>query len=210
MLVNCFLHNTDDHLRNHGFVRGAEGWRLSPAFDLTVNRSPRLVLAPAAGISPKADPSGAFAAYPAFQLSRGEALAVYAEVVDGLRRYRDALALHKVSSGDVEVIGVRWAALRDPPRESALPGSPLVRASAAPGKDFVGRLLELGVVVDLATHDVRPAGRGIKVIKRATGSLDNTPGFPARVRDAWGAAPLFEYFEDGKPVAPPIAGPITR
>ena len=30
--------NRDDHLRNHGFLRGATGWRLSPAFD--INPSP--------------------------------------------------------------------------------------------------------------------------------------------------------------------------
>lgn len=29
------IHNTDDHLRNHGFLRdGAAGWRLSPLFDV--------------------------------------------------------------------------------------------------------------------------------------------------------------------------------
>lgn len=28
------IHNTDDHLRNHGFLLTEEGWRLSPAYDL--------------------------------------------------------------------------------------------------------------------------------------------------------------------------------
>ena len=28
------IKNTDDHLRNHGFLLTAEGWRLSPAYDL--------------------------------------------------------------------------------------------------------------------------------------------------------------------------------
>jgi serine/threonine-protein kinase HipA len=31
--------NTDDHLRNHGFILGPSGWRLSPAYDL--NASPQ-------------------------------------------------------------------------------------------------------------------------------------------------------------------------
>jgi serine/threonine-protein kinase HipA len=31
------ISNTDDHLRNHGFLRGAAGWRLSPAFDINPN-----------------------------------------------------------------------------------------------------------------------------------------------------------------------------
>lgn len=29
--------NRDDHLRNHGFLRGETGWRLAPAFDLNPN-----------------------------------------------------------------------------------------------------------------------------------------------------------------------------
>ena len=31
------ISNTDDHLRNHGFLRGTAGWDLSPAFDLNPN-----------------------------------------------------------------------------------------------------------------------------------------------------------------------------
>jgi len=29
--------NRDDHMRNHGFVLGATGWRLAPAFDVNPN-----------------------------------------------------------------------------------------------------------------------------------------------------------------------------
>jgi serine/threonine-protein kinase HipA len=31
------ISNTDDHLRNHGFLRGPAGWPLSPAFDINPN-----------------------------------------------------------------------------------------------------------------------------------------------------------------------------
>ncbi|MDP4290941.1 MAG: HipA domain-containing protein [Bacteroidota bacterium] len=34
MVFNILISNTDDHLRNHGFVLTSEGWRLSPAFDI--------------------------------------------------------------------------------------------------------------------------------------------------------------------------------
>lgn len=34
MLFNSMTGNTDDHLRNHGFLREQNGWRLSPAYDL--------------------------------------------------------------------------------------------------------------------------------------------------------------------------------
>ena len=34
---NVAVGNRDDHLRNHGFVLGANGWRLAPAFDVNPN-----------------------------------------------------------------------------------------------------------------------------------------------------------------------------
>ncbi|MEP7259355.1 MAG: HipA domain-containing protein [Flavitalea sp.] len=34
MIFNILISNTDDHLRNHGFILNNEGWRLSPAFDI--------------------------------------------------------------------------------------------------------------------------------------------------------------------------------
>jgi serine/threonine-protein kinase HipA len=34
LIFNILISNTDDHLRNHGFVLTPEGWRLSPAFDI--------------------------------------------------------------------------------------------------------------------------------------------------------------------------------
>lgn len=34
VVFNVAIGNRDDHLRNHGFILGAKGWRLAPAFDL--------------------------------------------------------------------------------------------------------------------------------------------------------------------------------
>lgn len=41
MALNVLLSNTDDHLRNHGFLYAGSGaWRLSPAFDLNPDPAP--------------------------------------------------------------------------------------------------------------------------------------------------------------------------
>ena len=40
MTFNAMAGNTDDHLRNHGFLRDRQGWRLSPAYDLNPNNQP--------------------------------------------------------------------------------------------------------------------------------------------------------------------------
>jgi serine/threonine-protein kinase HipA len=34
LVFNVLVSNTDDHLRNHGFLRDGLGWRLAPAYDL--------------------------------------------------------------------------------------------------------------------------------------------------------------------------------
>src|SRR4029079_12282658 len=35
IVFNVLISNTDDHLRNHGFLyEGQAGWRLSPAYDM--------------------------------------------------------------------------------------------------------------------------------------------------------------------------------
>ena len=35
MVLNVAIHNTDDHLRNFSMVHDPDGWRLSPAYDMT-------------------------------------------------------------------------------------------------------------------------------------------------------------------------------
>jgi serine/threonine-protein kinase HipA len=37
VVFNLLVSNRDDHLRNHGFVLEADGWRLAPAYDLNPN-----------------------------------------------------------------------------------------------------------------------------------------------------------------------------
>lgn len=37
MAFSYFIGNTDDHLRNHGFLLTSEGWRLAPMFDVNPN-----------------------------------------------------------------------------------------------------------------------------------------------------------------------------
>jgi serine/threonine-protein kinase HipA len=37
ILFNVLVSNTDDHLRNHGFLLSSNGWRLSPAYDMNPN-----------------------------------------------------------------------------------------------------------------------------------------------------------------------------
>ena len=100
LLFNCFIHNTDDHLRNHAFLRRGEAWALSPVFDVVPCRQGRLVLAPAPGFSPEPDPLEAFAAHARFRLDRRAAGEIYHEVVDGLKSLAQALDRREVTDSD--------------------------------------------------------------------------------------------------------------
>ena len=48
IVFNILISNTDDHLRNHGFLwTGPAGWRLSPAYDLNpvpIDIKPRILI----------------------------------------------------------------------------------------------------------------------------------------------------------------------
>ena len=39
MVFSIAVSNTDDHLRNHGFLLTGDGWTLSPAYDINPNPS---------------------------------------------------------------------------------------------------------------------------------------------------------------------------
>jgi serine/threonine-protein kinase HipA len=52
--LTVLINNVDDHWRNHGFLRGAKGWQLSPIFD--VNPNPRHGVINSRPISDQDDP----------------------------------------------------------------------------------------------------------------------------------------------------------
>ncbi|UFU02232.1 type II toxin-antitoxin system HipA family toxin [Ruania suaedae] len=51
-VFSCAVNNTDDHLRNLGFLRSGAGWALSPAFDINPNPDPAAGHATTAGWAP--------------------------------------------------------------------------------------------------------------------------------------------------------------
>jgi serine/threonine-protein kinase HipA len=116
LLFNVLIHNTDDHLRNHAFLRDGKGWKLSPAFDLVPHRQERLVLRPARDIDPIPDPAVASAAYSQIGLRRADAETIYEQVVEGMASLPYLLDRYGVSQRDREILVGYWPyALRPPP-----------------------------------------------------------------------------------------------
>lgn len=92
IVFNVLISNTDDHLRNHGFLYdGQSGWRLSPAYDLNpvpVDIRPR-VLSTAIGLDdPTASIDLAFEHADYFGLKKPAAMGIAGEVGAAVSRWR--------------------------------------------------------------------------------------------------------------------------
>lgn len=74
-LFSCAVGNTDNHLRNYGFLREGAGWRLSPAFDVnpTAGDGEKYLATGLDFDARDADPRVALAVRDYFRVSEGEA-----------------------------------------------------------------------------------------------------------------------------------------
>ena len=104
LLFNCAINNTDDHLRNHAFIRDNTGWRLSPVFDVVVGRGRRLVLRPAPGVSPETDVKIAISAAAAFSLTSIQAADIWGDIQTGLTRLPDLIRKHDLKQSEQDVM----------------------------------------------------------------------------------------------------------
>ncbi|MGN8096532.1 type II toxin-antitoxin system HipA family toxin [Methylobacterium sp. 22177] len=105
LLVNAYLRNTDDHLRNHAFINDGTGWSLSPVFDVVPHPSgTKYVYAPVPGISRECNPSTAFATYTKFGLSAAETSFILEEIHEATSRIPDFFDARGVSRRDREIL----------------------------------------------------------------------------------------------------------
>lgn len=95
-LFGLLVSNTDNHARNHGFLRTAAGWRLSPVFDVNPNPNNPHTFAMPIDPGGSDDLQDAIAAGDAFRLTHHEAVAELRNVlraVDGWRRKASDLGI---------------------------------------------------------------------------------------------------------------------
>ncbi len=113
-LFNSAIHNTDDHLKNHGFLLVNGKWKLSPVYDLSVHRPNRLVLAPAKGISPEADPSITFTAYKKFGITAARAEEIYNDIIEAAKFVPDLFEKYELTKVDRDILSQTWGFLFNP------------------------------------------------------------------------------------------------
>lgn len=105
IVFSILISNTDDHLRNHGFLHtGGSGWSLAPAFDLNPDPQPgpKHLRTAIDQNSTAADLQTAYAVAPLFRLSRYTARAVVSEVASATRQWRSVAEESGLRRGAIE------------------------------------------------------------------------------------------------------------
>lgn len=110
---NVAVGNRDDHLRNHGFVLGATGWRLAPAFDVNPNidKAEHVLNIDDADNRPSLATVLCTAAF--YGLSPARAKQLVDEVRSAVDGWQDAARTAGIARGDIELAAGAFSALSD-------------------------------------------------------------------------------------------------
>lgn len=110
LVFNVLVSNTDDHLRNHGFLYAGEGgWRLSPAYDLNpvpAEIKPRF-LSTAIGEDPNDTSASldlAFEVAPYFDMEEDEARAVAREIADVTVHWAERARSNSIPGPEIDLM----------------------------------------------------------------------------------------------------------
>jgi serine/threonine-protein kinase HipA len=106
IVFNVLISNTDDHLRNHGFLYdGPDGWRLAPAYDLNpvpVDIKPRVLSTAIDHDDGTASLELALSVADYFELNDAEAREIVKEVAHAVSDWREEAARFDLAFGQIE------------------------------------------------------------------------------------------------------------
>jgi serine/threonine-protein kinase HipA len=105
--LSILISNTDDHLRNHGFLhQRGESWTLSPAFDLNPNPDPgpKNLSTAIDFTDTRASVDTLISVAPYFRLDPGDAVEVLAQVARAAARWHMVAKTHGLTQRDLDVM----------------------------------------------------------------------------------------------------------
>ncbi|MEK6719409.1 MAG: type II toxin-antitoxin system HipA family toxin [Chloroflexota bacterium] len=120
LAFNVLAGNRDDHLRNHGFLRLPEGWRLAPAYDLNPAREMREHSLAIDGTTTAPSLSAAIATHRLYGLSDARARDIVHEVASAVSKWQAVADSVGISRSEKATVG-----------EVFMPLSPEVQRSGA-------------------------------------------------------------------------------
>jgi serine/threonine-protein kinase HipA len=111
LTFNVLAGNRDDHLRNHGFLRHDDGWRLAPAFDMNPAREMREHSTAINGQVASPDARDVLDVRSFFGLSQKAARAVIADVADAVSEWRSMATSVGIDRKEQDQVAVALSAL---------------------------------------------------------------------------------------------------
>ena len=104
MAFNILVSNTDDHLRNHGFILTDKGWRLSPAYDMNPNEMGHGLTLNISENSNDLDTSLALETAQLYHLKSERAESILMEMQQEISNWRTIAKKHGISNSEIEQI----------------------------------------------------------------------------------------------------------
>ena len=105
IVFNIMIANTDDHLRNHGFLYEKNGWRLSPAYDLNpvpIDIKPRVLSTAINEVETEGNIEIALEVSKHFGLKHEEAKAIINEVKNVVSNWKNYAIKFGISNKEIE------------------------------------------------------------------------------------------------------------
>jgi serine/threonine-protein kinase HipA len=102
MAFNILVTNTDDHLRNHGFILTTLGWRLSPAYDMNPNEIGNGLTLNISENSNELDISLAIETAHLYQLKNDRAESILKEMRHEISNWRVVAKKFGISNSEIE------------------------------------------------------------------------------------------------------------
>lgn len=102
IVFNIAISNTDDHLRNHGFIIDRDNWRLSPAFDLNPSIDKGALSLNIDETSGVLDFDIAMDVAPYFRLNKNESAGILAEVKNAVRHWEKIAGKNGISRNEID------------------------------------------------------------------------------------------------------------
>lgn len=102
VLFSICVSNTDDHLRNHGFIYTGDGWTLSPAFDINANENGTGLKLNIDEVDNSLDIDLIMNTASYYLLSNKRAEEIKTEVINAVSTWRQVAAKFKTSPSEIE------------------------------------------------------------------------------------------------------------
>jgi serine/threonine-protein kinase HipA len=104
ILFNILVSNTDDHLRNHGFLLDHNGWVLSPAFDMNPDELGHGLHLNINETNNELDIALALDVAKYFKLKPGAANQILKDMTAAISKWRSVAKQAGLSQGEIEMV----------------------------------------------------------------------------------------------------------